>query len=127
MRGHLEDRGKNVWRAKVYVGRQPDGRRIYVTRTIHGNKRFAEERLAELLREAGTSDQVVTDGTLAELVEKWRPIAELNLSPTTLREYDRLLEKRILPRFGATKVRAIRAADIDAFYAQLQRRGRADG
>ena len=27
MRGHLEDRGKNVWRAKVYAGRQSDGRR----------------------------------------------------------------------------------------------------
>lgn len=38
-----------------------------------------------------------------------------------------MLEKRILPRFGATKVRSIRAADIDAFYADLQRRGRADG
>ena len=51
----------------------------------------------------------------------------MNLSPTTLHEYDRLLEKRILPRFGGTKVRSIRAADIDGFYADLQRRGRADG
>ena len=49
MRGHLEDRGKNVWRAKVYAGRQGDGRRVYVTRTIHGTKRFAEGKLAELL------------------------------------------------------------------------------
>lgn len=127
MRGHLEDRGKNVWRAKVYAGRQSDGRRVYLTRTIHGTKRFAEDRLAELLLEAGRSDQVTTDGTLTDLVNKWRPIAELNLSPTTWHEYDRLLEKRILPRFGNTKVRAIRAADIDAFYAELQRGGKSNG
>ena len=127
MRGHLEERGKNVWRAKVYAGRQSDGRRVYLTRTIHGTKRFAEDRLAELLLEAGRSDQVTTDGTLTELVNKWRPIAELNLSPTTWHEYDRLLEKRILPRFGQTKVRAIRAADIDAFYAELERGGRTNG
>ncbi len=127
MRGHLEDRGKNVWRAKVYVGRQADGRRVYVTRTIHGTKRFAEGKLAELLMEVGHTNEVTTDGTLADLVQQWRPIAEVNLSPTTLHEYDRLLEKRILPRFGRTKVRSIRAADIDAFYADLQRRGRADG
>lgn len=127
MRGHLEDRGKNVWRAKVYAGRQSDGRRLYVTRTIHGTKRFAEDRLAELLMEVGRTDEVTSDGTLADLVRQWRPIAEVNLSPTTLHEYDRLLEKRILPRFGQTKVRSIRAADIDAFYANLQRRGRADG
>ncbi len=127
MRGHLEDRGKNVWRAKVYVGRRADGRRVYVTRTIHGTKRFAEGKLAELLMEVGRTDEVTTDGKLADLVQQWRPIAEVNLSPTTLHEYDRLLEKRILPRFGQTKVRSIRAADIDAFYADLQRRGRADG
>ena len=127
MRGHLEDRGKNVWRAKVYAGRQSDGRRMYVTRTIHGTKRFAEGKLAELIMEVGHTDQITTDGTLADLVELWRPIAQVNLSPTTLREYDRLLAKRILPRFGGRKVRSIRAADIDAFYADLQRRGKSDG
>ena len=127
MRGHLEQRGKNVWRAKVYLGRDVQGRLRYLTRTIHGTKRLAEDALRELLAEAGSGDQVVTDGTLADLVQKWRPIAELNLSPTTRREYERLLDKRILPRFGKTKVRALRAADIDAFYADLQRRGGEDG
>ena len=127
VRGHLEQRGKNVWRAKVYAGRETDGRRRYLTRTIRGNKRFAEDALRELLTEVGRGDQVVTDGTLSDLVDKWRPIAQLNLSPTTWREYDRLLEKRILPRFGKTKVRAIRASDIDGFYAELQRRGGAAG
>jgi integrase len=82
--------------------------------------------LPELLMEAGRGDHVVTDGTLADLVQRWRPIAELDLSPATLQEYERLLDKRILPRFGKTKVRAIRTADIDAFYADLQRRGGAD-
>jgi hypothetical protein len=33
-------------------------------------------------------------------------------SPTTLHEYDRLLDKQILPRFGQTKVRSIWAADL---------------
>ncbi len=127
MRGHLEERGKNVWRAKVYLGRETDGRRRYQTRTIHGTKRFAEDALRDLLMEAGRGDQVVTDGTLADLVQKWKPIAELNLSPTTWQEYDRLLKKRILPRFGKTKVRAIRAADIDTFYAELKRLGGAGG
>ena len=82
----------------MYVGRGTDGRRRYLTRTIHGTKRFAEDMLPELLMEAGRGDHVVTDGTLADLVQKWRPIAELNLSPATLQEYERLLDKRILPR-----------------------------
>jgi hypothetical protein len=69
MRGHLEDRGKNVWRAKVYADCQADGRRLYITRTIHENKRFAEGKLAELLMEVGRTDEVTTDGTLADLVQ----------------------------------------------------------
>jgi len=123
MRGHLEQRGKNVYRAKVYLGRDAEGRRRYLTRTVHGPKRFAEDQLRELLVDAGRGDQVVADGTFGDLVQKWRPIAELNLSPTTLHEYERLLQKRILPRFGTTKVRSIRAVDIDGFYADLKRGG----
>ena len=121
MRGHLEKRGEDVWRAKVYLGRDADGRRRYVTRTIRGKQGFAEDQLNSMLVEAGRSDQVVTEGTLGDLVIKWREVGTLNLSPTTLAEYERLLAKRILPRFGKTKVRAIRAADVDAFYAELQR------
>jgi integrase len=116
-----------VWRAKVHAGRQSDGKRVYITRTIHGNKRLAEDRLAELLLEVGRSDQVTTDGTFSDLVARWRTIAEVKLFPTTLHEYERLLDKRLLPRFGTTRVRSIRAADIDAFYAEPQRRGRTDG
>jgi integrase len=105
----------------VYLGRDADGRRRYVTRTIRGKQGFAEDQLNSMLVEAGRSDQVVTEGTLGDLVIKWREVGTLNLSPTTLAEYERLLAKRILPRFGKTKVRAIRAADVDAFYAELQR------
>ena len=121
VRGHLEQRGKNVWRAKVYLSFDAEGRRRYVTKTIHGTRGFAEDQLNSMLVEAGRSDHVVTEDTLADLVDKWREISTLNLSPTTLAEYERLLERRILPRFGKVKVRAIRAVDVDAFYAELQR------
>jgi hypothetical protein len=49
VRGHLEARGRRVWRAKVYLGRGDDGTKRYVTRTIRGTKREAEEALAELV------------------------------------------------------------------------------
>jgi hypothetical protein len=89
-----------------------------------GTKRFAEGSLAELLMEVGDTDEVTSDGTLADLVQQWRPIAQVNLSPTTLHEFDRLPEKRILPRFGGTKVRSIRAADILAFNCESPATGK---
>jgi integrase len=122
VRGHLEARGKDVWRAKIYLGRDEDGSKQYLTRTIHASKRKAEDVLSQMLVEAGLGAHVVTDGTLRELASRWWTMAEPNLSPTTTREYRRLLWKVIVPRLGDKKVRALRAADIDAMYGELSRK-----
>jgi integrase len=128
MRGHLEARGKNAWRAKVYLGRDATtGRHRYLTKTIHGTKRQAEKVLAQLLAETGPSAQAAVDGTFGELVEQWMAIAEDSLSPTTIRGYRHLLNQRILPVLGHRKVRSIRSSDLDVFYARLQRRDPTSG
>lgn len=127
MRGHLEARGKNVWRAKVYLGRDTGKSKRYLQRTIHGTKRQAEDVLNEMLVEAGQSSNEIVDGTFADLAPRWLELSSPTLSPTTLREYERLLDRHILPRFGGTKVRSIRAVDLDTFYAHLGRRGGHDG
>lgn len=51
MRGHLQQRSRDTWRLKVYVGRSADGRKRYVERTIHGSRREAERELARLVVE----------------------------------------------------------------------------
>jgi integrase len=61
------------------------------------------------------------DQTFAELVAKWREIGASDLEKSTLFEYERLLERRLLPRFGAKKLRSIRPVDLDTYYAELHR------
>ena len=93
-----------------------------------GTKRQAEEVLNELLLvEAGQSSNAVVDGTFRDVTETWLGLASPTLSPTTLHEYERLLGRLILPKFGRMKVRTIEAVDLDAFYAYLGRRGGHDG
>jgi site-specific recombinase XerC len=41
--------------------------------------------------------------------------------------YRSIIDRVILPRFGTTLLRKLRAADIDAFYAELRKRGGANG
>jgi integrase len=60
---------------------------------------------------------------MVDLAAQWLELASDSLSPSTLREYRRLLEKIILPQFGSAKVRAIRPSDLDSFYANLRKRG----
>jgi integrase len=123
VRGNLESRGRNVWRAKVYLGCEGGKSKRYLQRTIHGTKRQAEDVLNELLVEAGQSSNAIVDGTFGDLAQQWLDLSSQALSPTTRHEYERLLDRLILPKFGKTKVRAIRASDLDTFYANLARRG----
>jgi len=122
VRGHLESRGSGTWRAKVFLGQDANGRQRYLTRTIHGTRREADAQLRQLILEAGLAHET-SHATMDDLASKWLELASATLSPTTLREYRRLLAKIILPQFGSVKVRAIRPSDLDTFYASLRRRG----
>jgi integrase len=93
-----------------------------LTRTVHGTKREADAQLRQLILEAGLAHET-SHATMDDLAAKWLELVSETLSPSTLREYSRLLEKIILPQFGSAKVRAVRPSDLDTFYASLRRRG----
>ncbi|HVC22356.1 MAG TPA: tyrosine-type recombinase/integrase, partial [Candidatus Dormibacteraeota bacterium] len=124
MRGHLEARGKDVWRAKIFLGRDDaTGRQSYLTRTIHGTKRQAETLLNQLIVESGQGSNLDTEATVRDLAQRWMVLTGDRLSPTTSNEYRRLLDRQILPSLGTRKVRTLRAADLDVFYSNLLRQG----
>jgi integrase len=127
MRGHLEDRGKDIWRLKVFVGRRPDGTKLYASRTFRGGKRAAENALRVFIGELGLAPESITDATVADLAHRWAAVARPNLSPTTMEEYDRLIARIIVPQLGPTKLRALRPAQFDALYAMLLTKGGAKG
>jgi integrase len=127
MRGHLDKRGENAWRMRVYIGRRPDGSKLYATRTVRGGKRAAEDALRLFIGELGLAPESVTDATVADLAHRWSAVARPNLSPTTMEEYDRLIAKIIVPQLGLTKLRALRPAQLDALYAMLLAKGGAKG
>jgi integrase len=127
VRGHLERRGKDIWRAKVYVGFTDTGGRRYLMQTIHGSKRQAEDVLAQMIVDAGGGVELATRGTVKDLAVRWMRTTRGSLSSTTVSEYQRLLDRLILPRLGRTKLRGLRASDLDAFYADLRAKGGHDG
>ncbi len=48
MRGLIQERGKQSWRIRAYVGRDSTGTKRYVSRTVRGTRRDAERDLPEL-------------------------------------------------------------------------------
>ena len=120
MRGHLEQRGKNVWRAKVFLGRDDGtGRKRYLTRAVHGTKREAEDVLTQLLGESrGASVGAATGRCRRALgpMDRYQRRPPVSDDPARLPPAHGPSDP---PRFGERKVRNLRPAEIDAFYARL--------
>ena len=71
-----------------------------LTRTVHGSKREADAQLRQLILEAGLANET-SHATMEDLAAKWLELSSETLSPSTLREYRRLLVKISFLSLGA--------------------------
>jgi integrase len=124
MRGHLQQRSRDTWRLKVYVGRSADGRKRYVERTVRGTRREAERELARLVVEVDEGRHVVSAPmTVGELVDRWLEIKASTVEANTERGYRWVAERYVKPAFGDRKVASIRTLELDHWYQQLRSSG----
>ena len=49
MKGSIRSQGKGSWEVRLYLGRGPDGRKLYKSHTVEGTKRQAQNELNVLL------------------------------------------------------------------------------
>lgn len=125
MRGYLQQRGKGSWRLAVYLGRdERTGARRYVRRTFRGNKRDARAALGELVTEVEIG-RYWPSGTVAMRVvlAEWLRTKGPDLSPSTLREYRRIVAHKLEPAFGERAVSKITTKEIEGFITALRSDG----
>ena len=126
MKGYVRKRG-DAWQLAIYVGLDDRKRRQYIYETVTGTRRDAERRLAVLVVEVdGGRRNAPVRATIASLADTWWETAAPALSPTTRKGYRRLLDTRILPVLGTTRVSRLNTQTLDRFYADLAA-GRAPG
>jgi integrase len=85
----------------------------------------AAQALAKLVREA-ESGRLVEPAhmTFEQLLAKWlKQITSEGRSPTTLREYKRLIDKRITPAIGTKPLGKLTTLELDTLYAALTDEG----
>lgn len=107
------------FQAVVYAGRV--GRKSTYLRETHATlaeARRAETRLKGEVEDDGPSS--APTATVAELLDRWLARVGPELSPTTLRTYRGYIEGRIKPELGATRLRKLKAAELDRFYSELR-------
>ncbi len=58
-----------------------------------------------------------------ELVERWLGVKKLSVEPSTLKSYEWVSGRYLLPAFGQRKVASLRPMELDALYGALYGRG----
>ena len=120
MRGGLRERSPGIWEVRFEAGRDPlTGRRRQVSRSVKGTKREAQQVLNALVADADAGRLSGSNASFTQLADEWLTLAAGDLSPTTLRRYRGLLNKRILPAIGARPIQSIQPNDLDRLYLGL--------
>ncbi|MGA2838406.1 MAG: hypothetical protein ABSF84_17620, partial [Acidimicrobiales bacterium] len=131
----ISGRGKSaVYELRVATGRDPvTGKYGQVSRRWPGyasddpEVTTAAKALAKLVKELEGNRSGRTAGvgiTVDQLLTKWlKQITSEGRSPTTLREYRRLIDKRISPALGHVPARQVTALELDEFYQGLTDEG----
>jgi integrase len=126
MRGYLRAmKGRRGYYELVVEGPKDPvtKKRRQIRRGFKGTKPEAEKALRLLAGEVDTGKHRATDGTLGWVLDQWMEQVEGDLAATTVREYKRLVEKRIRPELGERKLSKLETEDLDAFYRKLRKGG----
>lgn len=122
-RGHIEERGAGRYRLWVPLGPGPDGKYRHHKVSFRGTHEEAQTRLDTLLALMGTG-HINADGELTyerHLREWFRDVVKTKNELLTSEEYERLIDKRIVPRLGKIQLNKLQPAHLQQFYADLQR------
>lgn len=120
----MRERRPGRWELRVYVGTDPaTRRRLYRTRTVHGNRGDAERELGAF--SAAVVDRSATGSavTVGELLERWFSVSEPGWSPATVRQTRSVLRCQLLPHLGRVRVGDLTAERIDELYVELAMSG----
>ena len=86
--GQIKKRGARKWLVSVFVGREPNGRRLYKAQTVHGTKRDADRALAEILRKRDAGTLLAPERlTVGEYLDRWlETAARPRVGPRTFQD-----------------------------------------
>ncbi|MGI9646739.1 MAG: tyrosine-type recombinase/integrase, partial [Ilumatobacteraceae bacterium] len=122
MQGSLRERRPGNWELIVQLPRDHStGKRRQLSRTHLGTKREAQRALAALVADVSAGKVSSSGTTLGELLARWLDHISEQLSPTTVREYRRLVKQLIGPDLGKLRLSRITTQQIDGYYTTLSR------
>ena len=109
----MREKRPDAWELTIELSPGPNtGRRRRRSRYVHGTRDDAVAAVASLRAEEVARLGVPRTATVALLMRRWLDKVAATLSPTTLREYWRLVETRIEPALGTICVAELTRARL---------------
>jgi integrase len=125
MAGQIIKRNETSWTVRVFMGRDSEGKRQYLNKTVKGNKKDAQIILNSLLREVDLG--LFTEArsqTVDEYLNFWlETIAKPRLQYRTFRDYEDLMRLYVRPTLSRIRLTELKPAHIQKLYGDMQNRG----
>lgn len=125
MAGQVIKRGDKVWLVRIFLGRNENGTRRYLNKTIKGTKKDANTYLSKTMADISTGTYIEPSPvSVAEYLKKWLDVAARpRVSRRTADGYAALIERYIQEPLGRKRLADLRPLDIQKVYAEMQARG----
>ena len=126
MAGQVIKRGEDTWLVRIFMGRDAQGKRRYMNKTVKGKKKDAEAYLSKTHTSISTGTFVEpTPLTVNEYFTRWLEVAARpRVTERTFEGYGDLLTRYVKPStLGSMKLSDIRPLNIQQLYTAMQERG----
>jgi integrase len=124
MRGSLKQRSKGSWSIILDLGYELDAatgtqKRKQKWHTVHGTKKQAEDKLADLLKEVKDGTYIdASELTLGAWLREWLAASKKQFRPSTYTRYHGIIEHDLVPSaIGQMLVQQLRPTHLEAYYA----------
>jgi integrase len=125
MAGQIIRRGEDTWVVRIFMGRDAQGKRRYLNKTIKGKKKDAEAYLSKTVTSISTGTFVEPSAlSVGEYLDKWlNTAARHRVRERTFVDYSELLDRYVRPSIGEKRLSDLRPLHIQSLYTELQERG----
>ncbi|HUQ33630.1 MAG TPA: site-specific integrase [Pyrinomonadaceae bacterium] len=123
--GQVIPRGEDNWLVRIFMGRDGNGKRQYLNKTIKGKKKDAQDYLSNTLAAISTGTFVEQSPlTLNDYLSNWlQTAARPRVTERTFDSYSELISRYAKEDLGTQKLCDLRPLHIQKLYADMQGRG----
>lgn len=124
MAGQIIKRGDNTWLVRIFIGRDSEGKRTYLNKTIHGTKKDAQAfvREKERSRDLGLPLESLNI-TFNEYLNQWLKFSQQHVREYSHFWYGQLLGNYVRPTLGTRRLGELQPLDFQSLYDNLLERG----